>query len=49
MGIDCNYTGMLDPIIISYELATNVYGYLLEYWQYPVGTTYNSSQNSDPN
>ena len=34
---------MLDPIIASYKLTTNVYSYLLEYSKYPVDNTYNKT------
>ena len=31
---------MLDPIIISFKLPTNVYSYFLEYSHYPVNNPY---------
>ena len=34
------YIGMLNTIITSYKLTTNVHSYLLEYSQYPVDNAY---------
>ena len=34
---------MLDPLIASYKLTTNVYSYLLEHSQYLLNNTYNNT------